>query len=104
MGVFSGCVSHPLVSINYWGDVDGVAEAGARTALPFDHRASAGTDRSSASNWAVAQEEIRSSPGLLKFRAQSRAVIAKLPIATSHFRDSGDRGSSFFEAEQLFFW
>jgi hypothetical protein len=31
-------------------------------------------------------------------------VIAKLPIATSHFRDSGDRGSSFFEAEQLFFW
>ncbi len=40
----------------------------------------------------------------LSFGLSLALVIIKLPIAIIHYRDSGDRGSSFFEAEQLFFW
>jgi hypothetical protein len=28
----------------------------------------------------------------------------KLPVAVMHYRDRGDRGSAFFEAEMLIFW
>jgi hypothetical protein len=40
----------------------------------------------------------------LSFALSLALVVIKLPIAIMHYRDSGDRGSSFFEAELLLFW